>query len=100
MFRPTIMRFYADPFRELQSLQRDMNRIFSNMVDSSAVQEYPAINAWSGGDRVIITSELPGIDIEKLDIAVHHDAVTLSGSRELDPLKDGDVYHRQERSHG
>lgn len=100
MFRPTVWRFYADPFRELQSLQRDMNRIFSNMTDASVVKEYPAINAWSGDDRLIVTSELPGIDTEKLNVSVQNDTLTVSGSREPEALKEGEVYHRQERSHG
>jgi HSP20 family protein len=100
MFRPTIWRFDANPFRELQSLQRDMNRIFSNMADSSAMREYPAINAWSGDDSIIVTAELPGIDPDKLNVSVQNSTLILTGSRDFEILKEGEAYHRQERSYG
>ena len=100
MFGQTIFRLGPEPFRELFNLQRDLNRIFSNMGNVAAVAEYPAMNIWSGDDSVIVTAELSGIEPDKLDIAVSNDVLTLSGSREAEPLNDGQVYHRQERSQG
>jgi HSP20 family protein len=77
-----------------------MDRLFSNMRDTLAVGEYPAINALTGKESVILTAELPGINPDKLNIAVQNDTLSISGSRDIDALKEGEVYHRQERSHG
>jgi len=101
MFGPGIWRFgrIVDPMTEMQRLQRDMNRLFSGATELYA-HDFPAVNVWRGEDGVIVAAELPGIDPAKLDISVVGDSLTLSGSREPEALKEGDNYHRQERSYG
>lgn len=84
---------------EVQRLQRDMNRLFLGMPRTIA-QEYPAINVWSGKDDYVLTAELPGIDPAQLDISVVGDRLTFSGSRVVEPLQEGETYHRQEREGG
>lgn len=101
MFGPGIWRFgrIVDPMTEMQRLQREMNNLFSGTTDFFA-HDFPAVNVWRGENAVIVTAELPGIDAQKLDISVIGDSLTLSGSREPEVLKEGDSYHRQERSCG
>jgi HSP20 family protein len=77
-----------------------MDRLFSNMRETWGIGEYPALNALSGKESVIVTAELPGINPDKLNISVHNDTLSISGSRDIEKLKEGEVYHRQERSHG
>jgi HSP20 family protein len=83
----------------MQRLQGEMNRIFS-VLDTPLTREFPPLNAWVGESDVIVTAELPGIDPGKVDISVVGDTLTLSGSRDAEPLKEKETYHRQERSHG
>lgn len=101
MFGPGMWRFgrIADPVTEMQRLQREMNRLFSGATELYA-HDFPAVNVWRGEDGAIVTAEVPGIESEKLDISVVGDSLTLSGSREIDPLKQGESYHRQERTYG
>jgi HSP20 family molecular chaperone IbpA len=40
------------------------------------------------------------MDAGKVDISVVGDTLTLSSCRETEVLKEGESYHRQERSHG
>lgn len=84
---------------EIQRLQRDMNRLFVGMPKAVG-QEHPAINVWSGEDDYILTAELPGIDPARLDISVVGDTLTFSGIQDSESLKEGEAYHRQERSGG
>jgi HSP20 family protein len=86
-------------FPEIKRLQRDVNRLFSEMPRAVG-QEYPAINVWSGEHDYILTAELPGIDPAQLDISVVGDTLTFKGSRDFEALKEGETYHRQERSGG
>jgi HSP20 family protein len=88
-----------DPWPEIQRLQQEMNRIFSSASQPYS-HEFPAINAWAGEEGMVVTAELPGADPEKLDISVVGDSLTVSGNREAEALKDGESYHRQERSVG
>jgi HSP20 family protein len=84
---------------EMLNLQREMNRLFSNMGQKSP-QEYPAVNIWEKGGSAVITAELPGIDPEKLDISVSGDTVTISGEALRETLAEGEIYLRQERGIG
>ncbi|MBN1547246.1 MAG: Hsp20/alpha crystallin family protein [Syntrophaceae bacterium] len=101
MFGPTVWRFgrVMDPFREMQRLQGEMNRLFSS-VDPQIGHEYPPINVWSGEDNAIVTAEVPGIDPATFDISVIGDTLTISGKVDPEMLKEGESYHRQERSYG
>jgi HSP20 family protein len=101
MFGPGIWRFgrIVDPMTEMQRLQREMNRLFSGATELYA-HDFPAVNVWRGETSAIVMAELPGIDPDKLDISVVGDSLTLSGNRGLETLKEGESYHRQERTHG
>jgi len=84
---------------EMMNLQREMNRLFSNMGQKSP-QKYPAINIWDKKGSAVITAELPGIDPEKLDISVSGDTVTISGAANQETLAANEIYLRQERGVG
>jgi len=101
MLRPIVrgLGWPPDMWRDMGRMQREMNRLFPGITLPSS-GGYPALNVWSSGDDVIVTAELPGITPEKLDIAVEGDMLSISGSRALPELKEGEAYHRQERSHG
>ena len=88
-----------DPVREIQQLQREMNRLFAD-VGQGAVYDFPPVNVWVSEDNFIVTAELPDIDPAQLDISVVGDTLTISGQREPEALQEGEVYHRQERSSG
>ncbi len=92
----------SNPF-DFRSSSREMNRIFDQAsrdpVPSTAAS-YPAMNVWTNGDGAIVTAELPGIDLDTLEISVHNDTLTLSGERKPEGLGEGEAYHRRERSYG
>jgi HSP20 family protein len=101
MFNPSLWRIkkFADSVPEMINLQREINRLFSN-VGQSTTLAYPAINLWEKDDSIIVTTELPGIDPGKLDISVTGAALTISGTSIADPIKEGETYLRQERELG
>ncbi len=89
-------------WRELDRLQRDMDRMVSSGYPSymRTAPSFPALNIWSNEDELIITAEVPGINPEGLDISVVGDSLTLKGSRDAEELEEGARYHRQERGYG
>jgi HSP20 family protein len=76
-----------------------MNRLFSGL-GQNLNPENPPVNAWVGEADVVVTAELPGVDPSKVEVSVVGDTLTISGSREAEALKEGESYHRQERTHG
>jgi HSP20 family protein len=101
MFETGLWRFggFADPSREVRRLRQEMDRIFSD-YGQTAAREIPPVNAWIGEADAVVTAELPGIDPGAIGISVVGDTLTLSGTREAAPLKEGETYHRQERGFG
>ena len=87
------------PIREQRCAQGHLHRTLDDSQAHSA-PEFPAVNIWNGAEAYVLTAEIPGIDPEKLDVAVVGDTVTIRGSRAPLELKDGETYHRVERGHG
>lgn len=96
-----------DPFRELKSLQDEMTRLFTGNLPGSFNREEMLNGAWSprvdiyeDKDRLILEAELPGMKREDFDISVENNVITLKGERKFEMKKEGDNYHRVERSYG
>lgn len=101
--RPLFSYGYRSPWREMEQLQREMNRIFSDTFSRAGgrtAPSYPAINVWANNEGAVVTAELPGINPDDIDISVVGDTLTLSGHREPDKLQEGEKYHRRERTFG
>jgi HSP20 family protein len=90
---------HFDPFRQMQSAQADLNRLFSGLASYPAT-EYPLLNLWTNADGAVIAAEVPGVAPEDLDITIRRDIVTLRGNRPPEMDDDGTLVQRQERMHG
>lgn len=87
-----------DPWRELNQIQTEMNRLFSGLARPGQRREaFPAINMYHNAESVVLTAELPGLDTEKLDLTVTGRAIAIHGAYGKAPLPDGETYLRQER---
>lgn len=86
-------------WRDLERLQREMNRIVEG-ADNGARSEFPPLNIWANDENAMITAEIPGLDVNDLDISVVGDTVTLAGSRSEMETDAGHTYHRRERWQG
>jgi HSP20 family protein len=88
-----------DPWRQINEIQREMNRIFD--VNSRGKRyEYPAINIWTDTDKVLVTAELPGYEKKDVDISLTGDMLRIHGSRKAPECKEDECFHRQERNYG
>ena len=80
---------------EMEKFQRDYSSVRTHRSAS-----FPAINIWADEESAIITSEIPGVSKDELDINVTGDTLVLSGNRKPEELPEGAKYHRRERVHG
>lgn len=87
--------WFWDPWEEFDRMKRMMSG-FSPQETS----EFPAINVWVSSDDTVVTTEIPGVDPDKIEISVTGRTVTLRGSRKADGIKEGQSYHRRERWSG
>ncbi|UCH81764.1 MAG: Hsp20/alpha crystallin family protein [Nitrospiraceae bacterium] len=86
---------FVDPWREFERL----NRMFSR-VSSHRSCEFPAVNLWVDSDHAVVTSEIPGISPEDIEISVVGKSLTLRGTRRVEDIRDNEAYHRRERWNG
>ena len=88
-----------DPWTEMDRIQRKMNRLFNTaMVQESGV--YPAINLWSNSDKVLVTAEIPGYDLKEIQLSIMNNELNITGKRKPEEVKQGNQFHRQERTTG
>jgi HSP20 family protein len=101
----SIVRY--DPFRDLRTLQDEVNRLFSTNITRAFGDEGIARGAWNPSvdiyenkDQIVLEAELPGMNREDFDLTVENNVITLRGERRFEKKDDGDNYHRVERSYG
>lgn len=104
MFRRPFNRYGTlSPWQEMERLQREVNRLFSDsfsLAGGRTAPSYPAMNVWTNEDGIVVTAELPGMNPADLDISVVGDILTLTGARNADEMPEGAKYHRRERNFG
>jgi HSP20 family protein len=93
-----------DPLRELQQLQRRMDRVFQNVFGLERapwrVGVYPLVNISEDRDHIYVRAELPGVKAADLEITVQDQSLILRGERKI-PTEEKQVnYHRRERESG
>ena len=101
----TIVRY--DPFRDLRTLQEEVNRLFSTNLTRGFGEEAiergawnPSVDIYENKDQIVLEAELPGMKREDFELSVENNVITLRGERQFEKKEDTDNYHRVERSYG
>ena len=98
IFQPTNRLYQYD------LLQNEMNRLFDNFFGTQkrtgVSGVFPALNVYQDADNLFVTAELPGIDVNDLEINVEGDTLHIKGLRKLPETDKEFRYHRQERGSG
>ena len=98
-----------DPFRELRSLQDEMNRLFSSSFSRGNAGEgdqimrgawNPSVDIFENQNQIVLEAELPGMNAEDVNISIENNVLTLHGERRFEKKDEGDNFHRVERSYG
>lgn len=104
-----IVRF--NPFREMESMQRQMNRLFDEMMSYGTPGESsidrmggfsinPPAEIQETPEAIKLKMELPGIEPKDLDIKVTAEAVAISGERKSEIKHEDKGIHRSEFRYG
>src|SRR5437763_12764794 len=96
-----------DPFRDLRTLQDEVNRLFSSNLSRTFDDEgiaraawMPSVDIYENKDQIVLEAELPGMTREYFDLTIENNVITLRGERRFEKKDDSDNYHRVERSYG
>lgn len=95
-----------DPFREFQTLQHRMNRLFDEQYGGSREESMttgafvPPVDIYEDEHGIQLKLEVPGINEQDLDIKVENNVLTVSGERKFEKEQKEENFHRIERRYG
>jgi HSP20 family protein len=94
-----------NPYRELNSLQSRMNRLFDAQFggrDESLTTGafVPPVDVYEDEHSIQLKLEVPGIAEKDLDIRVENNTLTVSGERKFESDEKEENFHRVERRYG
>ena len=99
-----------DPVREIDTLQGEMNRLFSSFFDaptarpgngnSAARRWLPAMDLVETGDHFVLKADLPGMSESDVGIELENNVLTVSGERKAEHEDKQAGYYRLERATG
>ncbi len=96
-----------DPFRDLNTLQDRMNRLFDDAGRTWRTDEPAATTSWSPsvdifeteGD-IVVKAELPGMDRKDIQLNLENNVLSLRGERKFQKETKDENYHGIGRSYG
>ena len=99
----TIVRW--EPFRELSSLQSEMNRLFNAAFDTPPGNGgnrrwTPAMDLVETDEHFVLRADLPGMTESDVNIELEENILTVSGERKAEREEKGEGFYRVERSFG
>ncbi|MGH2840131.1 MAG: Hsp20/alpha crystallin family protein [Solirubrobacteraceae bacterium] len=100
-----------DPTRELDSLQSEMNRLFSSFFEpptrpgngsgtTVARRWIPAMDLVETGDHFVLRADLPGMTENDVTIELESGVLTIAGERKTEHEDKHEGYYRLERATG
>lgn len=94
----------ADPFT---SLQRELNRVFDDMIGGVPVTAQTAaasatlrLDVKEDDKAFHVTADLPGMSEKDVDVSFHDGVLTIRGEKKLERDEKKDTWHITERSYG
>ena len=99
----TIVRW--EPFRELSSLQTEMNRLFNAAFEGGqgagqARRWTPAMDLLETEDEFVLRADLPGMSESDVHIELEDNVLTVSGERRVEHEEKREGFYRMERAYG
>jgi len=90
----------GDPFADMRRMQSAMNRLFEGARAPGQSATYPPVNFWAGEDSIVMTTELPGLTDQDIELTVKDTMLSIRGTYAEPESGDDIVWHRRERVDG
>jgi HSP20 family protein len=92
------------PFRNITTLHRDMDRLFDNLIDryEDVVSPTftPAAEMYVDGDNLYVQLEVPGLNPEQIEVQANAYSVVITGERKEETTIDQQGIKRSEFRYG
>ena len=96
-----------DPFRDLNTLQDRMNRMFEDANRGGRPDDPVSTTSWSPSvdifeteNSITVKAEVPGVKQDDIELSLENNVLTLKGERRFEKDTNDENYHRIERAYG
>jgi HSP20 family protein len=96
-----------EPFREFNTLQDRMNRLFresfapDTQEQSLAMSSFaPPVDVYEDEHNITLKIEVPGIDEKDIDVRIENNTLTVHGERKFEKEEKEENFRRVERQYG
>jgi HSP20 family protein len=95
-----------DPFREFNTLQDRMNRLFHDSFGEGREEGLtttafaPPVDVYEDEHNVTLKIEVPGIEEKDIDVRIENNTLTVHGERKFEKDEKEENYRRVERQYG
>lgn len=97
-----------NPVRELETIRRDMERLFEEFFEPSPRRRWrwlsraegetisPSIDVYDNKNEIVVKAELPGVEKENIDLTISENSLTIKAeSKKDEEVKDENYYSRE-----
>jgi len=94
-----------DVWNEMRRVQYEMDQVFRDLMGNQEQFRwtsglFPALNMIADEQKVALRYEMPGVPLDKVDITITGDTLTVKGERDLGQTNKEASFHRRERRGG
>ncbi len=95
----------TDIASEFVSMQKEIDRMFGlfrggSRDEGTSTGVLPAVDVVERDSDFVVNLEIPGVAKEDVKITVQENVLTVKGEKKFETEKEGETYHRVERSYG
>jgi HSP20 family protein len=83
-----------DPFSEIGTLQKAVNRLFEDFSGKGDVS-YPPVNVCDMGDSYVVSAVVPGLKKEDVNLTAMGNTLTIQGEKKAPEVQHGNFYRRE-----
>jgi len=90
-----------EPFNFVGLLEPFFNGAETDARSSSVASHWrPAVDVKEEENRFVILADLPGVDLDDIEITTENGVLSLKGERNYEKAEENDGYKKLERAHG
>lgn len=95
---------FLSPWQELEEMSSRLNRLFTQPTSGEASMRSvwsPSVNVEETKEELLLTAELPGMNIDDVEIEVENNVLSIRGEKKEEREENADRrYHLWERCYG
>ena len=97
-----IVRRYFQPFSELNTVKQQLDQLFDDFagIETASTTWTPAARLTENEEALTLTLQLPGIDVDSIDVQASREVVAVSGHRVAPETAEGETLRRNEFRYG